>query len=422
MNMSDLYLERLLPLWVLLALVSSCTPVAPPLPPTLVPTPTLTITPTSTQTPTLTFTPAPTSTPDPTQTPTSTPTPTPTPWPREGSTPEQQGVDSEVLVRMFDYIEQQEAEVHAVLVVRNGYTVLEAYYPPYGPHIRHSTASVGKSFTGALVGIAIREGYIEGVDQKVADFFPGRSDFQDDPLKQAMTIEHLLTMTSGLDWPESAASYSSSGNIMNQMMRSSDWVRFVLDRPMATVPGAVFNYSSGASHLLSAIIQEATSERTFSFAQTYLFEPLGISSVSWPSDPHGIAFGAGGLRLTPRDMAKFGQLYLQGGVWNGKQIVPAKWVEASVARQVSAHGAASYYGYQWWVRGNGIYAAHGYRGKRIFVIPDLEMVVVVTADLSGNLPSVLLSSFIIPAARSSEPLPENPEGVARLEARISEIE
>jgi CubicO group peptidase (beta-lactamase class C family) len=121
-------------------------------------------------------------------------------------------------------------------------------------------------------------------------------------------------------------------------------------------------------------------------------------------------------------MARFGQLYLQGGVWNGEQIVPAEWVEASVARQVSAHGAASYYGYQWWVRGSGIYAAHGYRGRRIFVIPDLDMVVIFTADLSGNLPSVVLSNYIIPAARSSEPLPENPEGVALLEARISEIE
>jgi CubicO group peptidase (beta-lactamase class C family) len=331
-------------------------------------------------------------------------------------------MDSTVLVGMFDYIEQQEAEVHAVLVVRYGCAVLEAYYPPYGPHIRHGTASVGKSFTGALVGIAIREGYIEGVDQRVADFFPAHAGLQDDPLKQAMTIEHLLTMTSGLYWPESAAMYSSSGNVMNQMMRSFDWVRFVLDRPMAAAPGAVFNYSSGASHLLSAIIQEATGERTLAFARTYLFEPLGLSRVSWLSDPHGIAFGAGGVRLTPRDMARFGQLYLQGGVWNGEQIVPAEWVEDSVARQVSAHGAASYYGYQWWVRGSGIYAAHGYRGQRIFVIPDLDMVVVLTGDLSGNLPSVVLSNYIIPAARSSEPLPENPEGVALLKARINEIE
>jgi len=331
-------------------------------------------------------------------------------------------MDSVLLVRMFDYIEQQEANVHGVLIVRNGYTVVEAYYPPYGPNTRHSTASVGKSFTGALVGVAIHEGYIEGVDQKVADFFPDHSALQNDPLKQAMTVEHLLTMTSGLDWPESAASYSSSRNIMNQMMRSSDWVRFVLDRPMVAQPGTTFNYSSGVSHLLSAIIQEATGMRTISFAHTHLFEPLDISRVHWPSDPHGIAFGAGGLRLRPRDMAKLGQLYLQGGVWNGQQVVSAEWVEASIAKQASAHGAAPYYGYQWWVRSNGIYAAHGYRGQRIFVIPALEMVVVFTADLSGNMPSALLSNFIIPAAQSSEPLSENPEGVAQLEARISKIE
>ena len=283
-------------------------------------------------------------------------------------------MDSEVLLGMFDYIEEQQANVHAVLVVRNGYTVVEAYYPPYGPDVRHSTASCGKSITGALVGIAIREGYVEGVDQKVADFFPDRADLQSDPLKQAMTVEHLLTMASGLGWPESAASYSSALNVMNQMMGSRDWVNFVLDRPTSTAPGTTFNYSSGDSHLLSAIVQEATVESTYSFARTHLFEPLGMSYVRWPTDPQGIAFGGGGLWMTPRDMARFGQLYLQGGTWDGEQVIPAEWVEASVARQVAAHGAASYYGYQWWVRGSGTYAAHGYRGKRIFVIPDLEMV------------------------------------------------
>jgi CubicO group peptidase (beta-lactamase class C family) len=331
-------------------------------------------------------------------------------------------MDSALLAGMFDYIERNDLDVHAVLVVRNGHTVVEAYYPPYGPQIRHSTASVGKSFTGALVGIAIREGHLEGVDQKVADFFPDRADWQSDPPKQAMTIEHLLTMTSGLDWPESSAPYSSPYNVMGQMMRTADWVGFVLDRPMAAPAGTAFNYSSGASHLLSAIVQKATGTRTIYFATDYLFQPLGIRPVSWPSDPQGIAFGAGGLRLTPRELARFGQLYLQGGVWGGEQIVPAEWVEASIAPQVSAHGAASTYGYQWWVRGSGIYAAHGYRGQRIFVVPHLEMVVVFTADLAGNAPSVLLSSFIIPAARSSEPLPENPEGVALLEARIDEIQ
>jgi CubicO group peptidase (beta-lactamase class C family) len=205
------------------------------------------------------------------------------------------------------------------------------------------------------------------------------------------------------------------------MMRSRNWVQFVLDRPMAAAPGSTFNYSSGGSHLLSAILQEATGMRTISFAREYLFEPLGIRGVSWTSDPQGIALGAGGVRLAPRELARLGQLYLQGGVWGGEQIVPAEWVEASIAPQVSAHGAASYYGYQWWVRGSGIFAAHGYRGQRIFVVPDLEMVVVFTADLPGGEPSMLLSNYILPAAQSSEPLPENPEGVALLQARIDGI-
>ena len=331
-------------------------------------------------------------------------------------------MDSEILADMFDYIVRQETDVHSILVVRNGYAVVEAYAPPHGRDVRHGTASCGKGITSALVGIAIREGYIDGVDQKVLDFFPDHAAAQSDPLKQAMTVEHLLTMTSGIDWPESAASYSSPRNIMNQMMRSHDWAGFVLDRPMAARPGVVFSYSSGVSHLLSAIIQEATGTRTFSFARTHLFEPLGISRVRWPSDPHGIAFGAGGLWMTARDMAKIGQLYLQGGVWNGKQIVPAEWVEASVTQQVNAHGPAPYYGYQWWVRSDGTFAAHGYRGQRIFVVPDLEMVVVFTADIPGNAPSVILATFIRPAARSPEPLPDNHQGVALLEARISEFE
>jgi len=418
-GIAGLHLKRLLPVGIIVALVSSCALPAPPPPSTLPPTPThtLTLTPTPTPTPTLT----PTSTPTPTPTPTRTPSPTPTPWPAEGSTPEQQGMDSALLARMFDYIEQQQVNVHGVLVVRNGYTVVEAYYSHYGPNTRHGTASVGKSFTGALVGLAIQEGYIEGVDQKVADFFPDHADFQNDPLKQEMTVEHLLTMTSGLDWPESSASYSSGLNIMNQMMRSRDWVEFVLDRPMVAAPGTVFNYSSGVSHLLSAIVQEASGMDTFSFAREYLFDPLGISRVSWMLDSHGLAFGAGGLRLTPRALGKFGQLYLQDGAWGGEQVISAEWVEASIAPQVNAHGAASYYGYQWWVRGSGTFAAHGYRGKRIFVVPDLEMVVVFTADLAGNAPSVILSNYIIPAAWSPDPLPENPDGVALLQERINEI-
>jgi CubicO group peptidase (beta-lactamase class C family) len=330
-------------------------------------------------------------------------------------------MDSETLAGMFDYIERESVNVHGVLVVRHGYTVVEAYAPPYRPDVAHNTYSCGKSVTSALVGIAIEEGYIDGVDQKVLGFFPDRTFANADPRKAAMTLEHLLTMTSGLDWPESSVPYSSSRNILGQMLRSRDWVQFVLDRPMVAEPGTTFNYSTGVSHLLSAIIQQATGMSASSFARAHLFGPLGIPRVYWRSSPDGVTLGGGGIWMTPREMARFGQLYLQGGVWDGRQVVPVEWVAASVARQVNASTTAPYYGYQWWVRSNGTFAAHGYKGQRIFVIPHLDMVVIFTGDIQGSAPSTLLSAYIVLAARSSEPLPENPQGVALLEAGISEL-
>jgi CubicO group peptidase (beta-lactamase class C family) len=330
-------------------------------------------------------------------------------------------MDSETLAGMFDYIEREGVNVHGVLVVRHGYTVVEAYAPPYRPDVEHNTYSCGKSVTSALVGIAIEEGYIDGAGQEVLDFFPERTFANAGPRKAAMTLEHLLTMTAGLDWPESSVPYSSSRNILGQMLRSRDWVQFVLDRPMVAQPGTTFNYSTGVSHLLSAIIQQATGMSASSFARDHLFGPLGIPRVYWRSSPDGVTLGGGGIWMTPREMARFGQLYLQGGVWDGRQVIPADWVAASVARQVTAHTTAPYYGYQWWVRSNGSYAAHGYKGQRIFVMPDLDMVVVFTGDIQGSAPSYLLSAYIVPAARSDEPLPENPEGASLLEARIGEM-
>ncbi len=323
-------------------------------------------------------------------------------------------MDSELLVATFDYIAEQDAEVHSVLIVRNGYLVTEAYFHPYHQSRKHPILSCTKSLLSALVGIAIEERYLD-LDDKVLDFFPDRDIANDDPRKQAMTVEHLLLMRSGLDWPESSVSYGSADNILWHMMDSRDWVQFVLDRPMATEPGATFNYSTGDPQLLAAVLEEATGMSTRKFARTHLFEPLGVSSDhwDWQSAPEGVAFGGGGLNMTPRAMAKFGYLYLEGGAWNGQQIVPADWVEASVADP--------HYGYQWWRLSNGGYAALGYGGQRIVVMPGLEMVVVITGDFSGTTSRYLVDAFIIPAARSPEPLPENPEGLALLESRISEI-
>jgi len=320
-------------------------------------------------------------------------------------------MDSTVLAGMFDYIERQRANVHSVLIIRNGYLVLEAYFYPYHSNRVHPVLSCSKSFLSALIGSAIADEYLD-LDDKALDFFPGRTIANDDPRKREITVEHLLTMRSGLDWPESSVSYRSTDNILRQMFESQDYVQFVLDRPMAAQPGTLFNYSTGDSQLLAAILEQATGMTTQAFAQTHLFGPLDIPGTHWywVSGPEGVAFGGGGLAIVPRDMAKFGYLYLEGGVWEGKQVVPADWVEASVS--------LPHYGYQWWRLANGGYAALGYGGQRIAVVPDLELVVVITGDFPDATSRYLAETFIVPAARSAGPLPENPEAQAELEARI----
>ncbi len=346
--------------------------------------------------------------------------PTPTYWPTEGwrsSTPEQQGMDSELLLEMLDHIREREANIHSLLILRKGHLVLEAYFDPYHKDISHVVHSVTKSITSALVGIAIDQGYIDGVDQPVLSYFPERTFSNIDPAKQAMTIEHLLTMTSGLSWPELDSSYISPSNPVRQMYRSQDAVQFVLDSPMAEEPGVRFNYNTGASHLLSAVIQETTGISTLSFAQKNLFGPLGISGEYWPSDQDGITAGGIGIRMTPRDMAKFGYLYLNDGIWDGVQVVPAEWIETSTTPLSIGSG---HYGYQWRL-GSEAYWALGWRGQRIVVIPDLEMVVVFTGEQTFDVNGSLLDNFIFKAAKSSEALPENPEGVALLESRSKEL-
>lgn len=345
-------------------------------------------------------------------------------WPTGGwrtATPESQGMDSVRLADMLDHIRRQEIPIHSLVVVRGGYIVAEANFYPYRADQKHRVYSVTKSITSALVGIALAQGHIDRVDRPALDFFPGRT-VPDRDSKQGITLEHLLAMTSGLDWPSSRQANRDS---TLQMFRSPDWVQFTLDRPAAVEPGREFRYNSGGSHLLSAIVAEATGTDPLAYARANLFEPLGIHDVAWETDPAGRPDGGAGLWLRPRDMARFGYLYLRQGVWDGRQIVPAGWVAAS-SRSYSqaANWGQEYgvqgYGYQWWIHSFGAYAARGYAGQRIFVLPHLDLVVVFTSGLGwldmGRAPDELLVSYIIPAALSGSPLPANPAGAARLQA------
>jgi len=307
--------------------------------------------------------------------------------------PEDQGMETALLDQVFATIDHQRLGIDSVLVVRNGYIITEKYYPPYATDTQHVLYSCTKSFISALIGIAIEEDYIESVDQLVLDFFPDHTFANLDARKQAMTLEDLLTMRSGLDWNEGMPTYQA-------MMETQDWVAYVLDKPMETDPGTHFNYCSGCSHVMSAIIAETTGIDTLEYAQARLFEPLGITNYYWELDGSGIPNGGWGLHMSPREMAKFGYLFLNEGSWDGQQIVPSAWVRKSTQAGL-ATGRSVDYAYQWWVYPtSNLYAAEGLYGQFIFVIPDLAMVVVFTADMLNPSPIFdLLEDWIIPAVR-----------------------
>ena len=330
-------------------------------------------------------------------------------WPTDGwrtATPESQGMDSALLLNMMQVIWQRDLAINSVLIVRNGYIVLDAYsYPNHSDKARN-IYSCSKSVTSALIGIAIDKGYITNINQPVLDFFPQLVPENLDADKKAMTLKHLLTMSSGLLCQDN---YRHKWVGLNRMKASKNWVQYVLDLPMAEPPGTRFDYCNGVTFLLSAILQEKTGMTALAFAQQHLFDPLGISDSFWPANPQGITMGYSRLVLKPRDMAKFGFLFLHNGVWEDRQIISSDWIEESTRQHVDTSGLSGY-GYQWWTTDIGAYNALGYGGQYIFVIPDKNLVVVFTSHLSSSetpLPALLVSSNIIPAIKSENPLPEN---------------
>ena len=324
-------------------------------------------------------------------------TPTPdTYWPTGGwrtSTPEEQDLDSKYLSEMLDAIKEQKLNLHSLLVIRHGYIVSETYAPSDGQDNKHELYSCTKSFISTLIGIALDQGLLDSLNRPVTGLFPESTFDNLDTLKKDMTVENLLTMTSGLGWEEGDTAYMG-------MYRSRDWVKYVMDLPMKVQPGTQFNYCTGCSHVLSAIIQKATGAKSSDFAAKNLFKPLGISDVSWETDPSGISFGGWGIRMTARDMAKLGYLYLHQGKWDGQQIVSTKWVETATRKHVSTDNSLDY-GYQWWIVPTlQAYAALGRYGQTILVIPRLDMIVVTTAALENHDPIfALIEGYVVPAVK-----------------------
>ena len=319
-------------------------------------------------------------------------------WPTDEwrtSSPEDQRMDSEFLAQMFDYIDTAGIDIHGIVVVRHGYIVAEAYYEPYSQGMQHLQASVAKSLTSILVGMAMQQGYLESVDQRVVDLFPDRTIANLDERKSAMTLENLLTMTAGLRCRD------GNDETVTQMIRRPDWVQFMLDLPMSRDPGTEFNYCNGVSHLLSAIVHEVTGMTALEFAREQLFSVIGIRRLTWERDPDGNPTGGWGLYMTPRDMARIGYLYLNEGNWDGNQLVSPAWVAAST----SAHDVRTHYGYQWWVDSSNEFSAFGAGGQVIMVRPDYDLVVAITSDPlrenTGEL-TELVYRYILPAINHGE--------------------
>lgn len=293
----------------------------------------------------------------------------------EASVPEEQGVRSSELQKSVDNISTGYPDIYSLLIVKNGHLIYENYYKKGMPDRADLVHSVTKSFMSSLIGIAIDKGYIKSVDQKIIEFFPDSYTKDLEPDAKEITLHHLLTMSSGYKWDDQS-------DDLWRLIYSPNWVKFILGSEQIKPPGFVFNYNTALSHLLSAILTQATQMSTQDFAEKFLFGPLGIKSKNWTTDPQGIYSGGFGLHLTPREMAKLGYLYLKNGNWNKKQIISEQWVKESTKSQIKGYYD---YGYQWWIIKTGgfpSYRAWGRRGQFIVVIPDLDSVIVVTSETS----------------------------------------
>lgn len=332
---------------------------------------------------------------------------------------EEVALDSSIICRISDKMSRETAaNLHGVVIVRKGKLVYEAYRDGaderwgrsigqvhHGPETLHDARSISKSVVALLFGIARDDGLID-TDSRIASFFPA-------PGKEQLTLRHFLTMTSGIAWDERIP-YSDPANGERRMTALRDPYRFVLIQPMQTAPGTTWNYNGGGVQLVAGALQMATGKTLAEFARVALFEPLGIRDFEWlPMPSSGEVAAASGLRLTPRSMAKLGQLVLEGGSWNGRRIVSQAWIDEMTRPQVTkfVDMQSIGYGYLWWTDhddGSGRLiawtSAQGLGGQRIYVVPGLELVVVITAGRydgrdDGEMPYELFADYVLKAVK-----------------------
>lgn len=314
-------------------------------------------------------------------------------WPAEA--PAKEGLDPKLICAIASKLEESlYAKPNGVVIVRHGVLVYEHYFAGYNAGDMHALYSASKSVVALLVGIAFDRGWLTHINAPVLSFFPEDA-YLRTPAEDLITIRNLLTMTSGLNWPELSLPYQNSANIFRRMIFAVDPYRFVLAQPPEVPPGMIWNYNSGGVELLQGILTRVTHQPLNNFAQRVLFDPLGFGNWQWRYMLNGAVGASFGLHLRPRDLAKIGQLVLNQGAWHGHQIVSAKWIQAMTSPSYPLFDSwvpdATSYGYLWYCGQSRVasreinwVAAQGYGGQLLYVVPSEDLVVVVTAEAAPD--------------------------------------
>jgi CubicO group peptidase (beta-lactamase class C family) len=335
------------------------------------------------------------------------------------STPEKEGVSSEALTQFIDAannVQKNGIEFHSFMVVRHGKVIAEGWWNPYGPTLKHTMYSVSKSFTATAIGFCVAEKRLT-VEDKVISFFPNDlPDTVSENLK-ALRIRDLLTMSVGHE-----------REYTGEVIRSDNWIKSFLAKPIKYQPGTKFLYNTAATYILSAIVQKLTGQKVIDYLQPRLFKPLGINGIDWEIDPKGINTGGYGLRLKTEDMAKFGVTFLNHGKFNGKQVIPAWWVDSASTKKIDQEPDATQarrdtndwvqgYAYQMWRSRHSSYRGDGAFGQYILVWPEQDAVIITTAEV-GNMQAEfnVIWDNLLPAFKD-KPLPENAKALAQLKAK-----
>ena len=336
------------------------------------------------------------------------------------SIPELEGVSSAGIIDFLNAIDTGRQEIHSFMFLRHGKVIAEGWWNPYGPDYSHVMYSASKTFTATAIGLAVSENKLKITD-KVISFFPYSLPDTTGELMKELTVRDLLTMSVGQD-PEPRS-----------MGTNGDWIALFLSTEPVVKPGTVFKYNNMATFMLSAIVQQVTGQTLFDYLQPRIFKPLAIRGIDWDLNPQGINLGMIGLRLHTEDMAKFGQLLLQGGTWNKKQLIPKEWVNEATSFKISnsdpqskipdeINDWAQGYCYQMWRGRNNTVRLDGMAGQFVILIPDKDAVVVLTANARNTQSEMnLVHNYLIPAIKSEKPIPDNPAVYGELQKRMKTL-